>query len=215
MKVAIASLASLMVVAGIASSASAALVPLTNASFETDGMYSGTVTGWTKAPAWGQVIVEPDGFVSPHVLPADGIQHVVLGPATSLVSDSTQLLTGSDVDALVTLNVAVGNRSGLSTAAANSQINILLDGASVASTTLAALPAVGEWVELSVTYSVQAGDVGKALGVSLANIGGGWWDDSRLHVDNVRMDLTAVPEPASMGLLGLCGLALARRRRMA
>lgn len=217
MKMAIASLASLVVAAGLASQASAALVPLANPSFEADFTgpynYKEGATGWVKTGTHNWL--ESDGFAVPHVAPADGSYHVVIGPWDKATNTYTQILTADEIGATVTLTVAIGNRAAVQTAAANNQISILLDGASAASTVLSVLPADGQWTDLSVTYTVQAGDVGKALGAQIANVGGGWWDDSRVHADNVRLDIAAIPEPASLGLVGLASLAMIRRRRTA
>lgn len=194
--------------------ASAALLPITNASFEADPMYTWSATGWTKPSWWTQVLVEGDGFIVPHTAPADGNLHVDLGPGAALISNDTFILTTGDVGSLVTLTVAIGNRAVLaSVAPSDATIAIQLDGADVAGAALSTYPADGGWLDLTATYTVTAADVGKALGVKIADVGSGYFDNNRIEADNVRLDLSAVPEPASLGLLSLSGLLLMRRRK--
>lgn len=214
MKMAIACLASLAVAAGLATQASAALIPLVNPSFEADKAFVDPAQGWIKTGVHN--FVGGSGFnVRPYEAPADGSYHIVLGPGDATTNSYTQVLTAGDVGGTVTLDVAIGNRSGYTTLASNNVISILLDGTVAASAVLSANPALGTWTNLSATYTVQAGDVGKALGVRISHAGTGTWDNNRVEADNVRLDLTAIPEPTSLALLGVAGLAMIRRRRTA
>lgn len=66
----------------------------------------------------------------------------------------------------------------------------------------------GGWVDWSGTFSTGASPAGEgqALRIELTNgTNVGWFD-------NVRLDASPVPEPGSLALLGLGGLALLRRR---
>ena len=56
-------------------------------------------------------------------------------------------------------------------------------------------------------YAAAAGDTSAATAVDYNNNSGNW------RFDNITISGTAVPEPASLGLLGLGGLSLLRRRR--
>lgn len=211
-------LLAIMGVAGLAlastQSASAALLPITNPSFEVDPMYTWSATGWTKPDWWTQVLVEGDGFVVPHTAPAEGNLHVDLGPGAALISNDTFALTSADIGSVVTLTVAIGNRTVLASVnPSDATIAIQLDGSDVAGAALAVYPPDGGWLDLTATYLITAGDVGKALGVKIADVGPGYFDNNRIEADNVRLDVSAVPEPASLGLLGLSSLLLVARRR--
>lgn len=95
---------------------------------------------------------------------------------------------------------------------------LLVDGVVIApdAATNPADPGGGDWRELTRTYnSVPAGDVRILVGVPNGKLpeGGHTLTGSRLKIDNVSV--IAVPEPATMVLLGLGGLSLIRRRRKA
>jgi hypothetical protein len=66
---------------------------------------------------------------------------------------------------------------------------------------------------LTLEYTATAADVGKTIGIQLLGLVGedGNGNDTYAFIDNVQLE--SVPEPSSMALLGLGGLALILRRR--
>ena len=90
-------------------------------------------------------------------------------------------------------------------------LELLADGVLVAPTT-SSDPALiaSDWVTLARTYSsVPAGVLSVLVGTR--DDAGTGWTGNRVSIDNVA--LSVIPEPATMALLGLGGLALIRRRR--
>jgi hypothetical protein len=69
--------------------------------------------------------------------------------------------------------------------------------------------AEGGWSTFSVVYNALPGDVGQTLAIRLSA------QAAQGNFDNVRLDATAVPEPASAALvaLGLASAWVVRRRR--
>ena len=69
------------------------------------------------------------------------------------------------------------------------------------------------WNRRCDSSSVDAGAVGKKLfigtGSSASNTPTGSW----MHMDNVYLEVSSVPEPSSAALIGLGGIALMLRRR--
>lgn len=122
-------------------------------------------------------------------------------------------ITEADVGNLLTLTVAVGDRGApnFNGYTIGFRVGSAFGTATPFVTTSAAGPATNATFEdRQTTFTPQESQVGQNLFIVLQAAGTGAGDVAT-DFDNVR--LTAVPEPASLGLLGAGALALVRRRR--
>lgn len=208
-------------------SALAAPISITNPGFETDlsgpGGWSDAVpTGWAD-PQGGDntnFIENIAGFAS------EGSMHLGFeGNDFGLVYQD--LSTAWAPNSTYTLTVGVGNRSG-GTGAGLGRFSLTssFDGLPAAgplngpyslytpsgfftdldTSTVANVP--GSFADAVFTFSTGAVAPAGNIRIAVQSLNG-----TRIHVDNFRLDV--VPEPASMGLLGLGAAVMMRRRRRA
>lgn len=117
-----------------------------------------------------------------------------------------QTLTDIAVAGLTyTLDVDVVNRPTFGSM--NYRIDLLFGNTIVASDIATLVPPVGGYLTSTISYTVQDGDafIGQPLTIRLGGPG------TQCNFDNVRVN--GVPAPTTLALLGLGGLAAARRRR--
>jgi hypothetical protein len=201
----------------LAGSARAALVTVTNHSFESPALSPG---------AWSNLV--PDGWTDTQGdtnhnfveyiagFSAEGAQHLGYDPnpdpqegGFSLVYQD--LAVGWDADTVYTLTIGVGNRNGQPTGIARMSLASSLTAPETYESTMtidtATIP--GQTFQDTVLQFTTGpvappGDVR----IVLSNDPGG-----RVHFDNVRLDVTPIPEPAALAVAGILGLGIMRARR--
>ncbi|MDB5295834.1 MAG: hypothetical protein JWO31_1817 [Phycisphaerales bacterium] len=215
--------------------AAAAPVPLLNASFESpalaDGVATLTVPSWTQ----GGTGSNQSGVYNPTTAAfagassgAGNLPAPAAGPQAAFMNTggigSATLTSATPLGAILastkyTLTVALGVRSDFPAAGVRLD-NVYVEmtaGASGASLTGAylafdanTLPA-GSFKDYAVTFSTGASGnvIGQALSVDM---GYQSTTNSGVMADNVRLDASPVPEPATPALLLVAGTALLRRR---
>jgi hypothetical protein len=194
---------------GVVNDAAATPIVIDNASFETlpPGGFTGFFesAAWTLAsiPGWsnsgmssGQATLA--GY-SGNPAPSDGL-YMAFSDSESI----SQVVASAVAGTTYTLQVDVLHRAdGVGNGA---MVSLTFGGVAVATGT--GTDNLGAWNNWSATYTATAADAGKDVAIVLGNSGMG----GQGNFDNVRLDASAVPEPAAVSLLGIGGLAMAGGR---
>ena len=73
----------------------------------------------------------------------------------------------------------------------------------------------GTWTTISGSYAIAAGAGGSVGGIQISTDNGGYTSAGGIFIDNLTVDISTIPEPATFGLVGVFGAAtLFIRRRM-
>jgi len=75
----------------------------------------------------------------------------------------------------------------------------------------------GTWTTISGSYNIAAGTGGSVGGIQISTDNGGYTSAGGIFLDNIQADISTVPEPATISLIGFIGglSMLIRRRRYA
>lgn len=220
------SLAMFMAVAVCAVGVQADIIPLVNGGFEEPwteywymtvdtGVGGEVAPGWTvsQGAAFGGVAYADwatEGYQAFWIQTNNGLHDMPydLGYTQQAVRQVTGALASEGLEYNLSFDYTGGwgwaNLKELSA-------RILIDGVVVSSVEAYDITAGVGWFSYSTSYIATAADAGKAIGVEFYfnNAGNEAWH-STSYIDNVT--LTAVPEPASLVMLGLGALTLLRKR---
>lgn len=215
---------------GAFSPALAIPIALVNAGFETPDNSGTDIVGWEEVEFAGQGF-RTGTFTVPVPFPGAFSESNPEGARIAYI-DATSRISQNSGKALIagetyTLSAFLGNR--LDGAQRPTDVEIYADNGLGGLGDLLAQVSVGEegvpngtWQQFAVTFDtlnianalLVSTNLGRDLHVSIAHsqdeTGGG-----EVDVDDVRFSYTAVPEPASLALLGLGGLLMLGRRRKA
>lgn len=210
-----------IVFAGLgAGHAEAVSIAITNPGFEAQALADGawidsTITGWSITGTSSEITAGPWDPTTSHYSAIPEGENVAFskGPTIAQV-----LSTSLAPDTVYTLRVDVGHRKDQSTFP--SYAVDLRAGSTLLGSASSPVPVADQFLTSTVMYTSPA--VGLPTGfleirLQVPEGGGGY---SQVNFDNVRLDATAVaavPEPSTVGLLGLAGLVWLghgwRRRR--
>jgi len=74
----------------------------------------------------------------------------------------------------------------------------------------------GTWTTISGSYDIAAGTGGSVGGIQISTDNGGYTSAGGIFLDNITVDVTTIPEPATLGMIALfgAGTIFIRRRFM-
>lgn len=199
-------------------------IPIVNASFE-DPVLAEDDWTWNDVPGWTLVNSDDDNgagvwntssydFDPPHAPEGQNVAYTEIAPDETVRGISQVLTTTFAANTDYTLTVEVGNSydyywSGYT-------VQLLAGGTILKEDNNTLWPAYYKWATSTVAYtydSAHAGLVGEDLEIRLLNLGKDM-DLAAPSVVGVEFDdVQLTPEPATMSLLALGGLALLRRKR--
>lgn len=217
-----------VLVALVAGPAQAGPITVANFSFESPNETSSGTPPAVWAPAFGSGyagagLFDPCASVGGSCVTAGGIYGAGFVGGIDLTQTlySTGWDYGQTLSALLgvgtyTLKVAIGDRGDLPLLP--SVINLIAGTTVIATASAGAAYVSDGWLDLTTTATILAGNaaLGSALRIELLSSGA---SPGQINFDNVRLDFVgpagpqAVPEPASLALLGLGLLLLAARRQ--
>jgi len=207
-----------LVVMSFVCAGAAQAITVENFSFELPGTEK--KGNWEEVPGWSSDIVATDSGVE---LGSDGYGTTegvwaayIMGdypgaaPPLNPVEPAIWQLTDHTIAAGESFILTVDLQDNWSETTAEMQLRLYYDDAGVRMpvATVVVNPVRNSWTEFSLPFSADdvPDSIGQKLGIEIDNILVG---ESWVGMDNIQL----VPEPATMALLSIGGLALLRRRR--
>jgi len=181
------------------------------------GYYWSTVPGWTNTGDNGaQTLVGARSTYSADVKAAHGSAMYISNWFDSAWVSQTTSAT-FEAGKTYTFSIDVGNAPGYNRFYANDATAdiafMTADGGTLQSLAVDNTN-IGTFQTFSVSYTATADDAGKPVIVGFRKTSdtAHWWLDA-IDFDNAAVDVTAVPEPATLSLIVLGGLAMLKRRK--